>query len=62
MKVTTKEGEAPIRELIKELESLPKLEPFVFDKTFKDIACAHVKDQGATSQTGHTGTTGETFL
>lgn len=58
----TCEGDAPIRELIDYLNSAEALPELSLDTSIaQKIACAHVDDQGKTTQTGNSSTDGTLF-
>ena len=60
-RVATLEADLPVRELIYFLKKQPKLQPLVYDDLLQGYACQHVKDQGATRDTGHESTVGESW-
>lgn len=60
-KLMTQEGAAPVKELIEFLRKQTPLKPLKFAKDLTAYSCKHVKDQGATSQTGHSATDGTSF-
>jgi len=60
-KLMTQEGAAPVNEFIAYLKKSPTLKPLKMAKDLKTYSCVHVKDQGATSQTGHSATDGTSF-
>ena len=48
-------------ELIEFLKKQKPLKPLKFAKDLTGYSCIHVKDQGATAQTGHSATDGTSF-
>jgi uncharacterized protein YkwD len=54
----TKEGKAPIIELINELKIKQPIRPLIFDDKLAKATSDHVKDTGPSGLIGHTGSDG----
>lgn len=61
VKVSSKEGETAVKELIDFLNEQPALQPLELSDELKELACVHVKDQGATVKVGHQTSAGMKF-